>query len=161
MVTGYRLQWPLLVKDKEENVIMKGTSSWILLNIFEKKPVVPSKLFPGYPLEPQRALDDDFPSIQKIETPDTEKEFPVRRNDLDMNNHVNNSIYTAWILETGEDMNEGKKLKDITLNFRGEARYGQTVISQAEKTEKRGGIIHKLTCKETGRELTRAITIWE
>ena len=78
-----------------------------------------------------------------------------------MNNHVNNSIYTSWIIETGEDINEGKMLKDIILNFRGEARYGQTVVSQAEINQKGGGIIHKLSCKETGRELTRGITIWE
>jgi acyl-ACP thioesterase len=150
-----------LVTDKEENVIMKGTSSWILLNIFEKKPVVPSRLFPGYPLDTERALDDDFPSIKKIENPETEKEFAVRRSDLDMNNHVNNSIYTSWIIETGEDMNEGKKLKDITLNFRGEARYGHTVISLAERADEGSPIIHKLTCKDTGKELTRGITIWE
>jgi len=140
---------------------MKASSSWLLLNIFEKKPVVPSKIFPGYPLDPQRAIEDDFPSIQKVEHPEAEKEFQVRRNDLDMNNHVNNSIYTSWILETGEDINEGKKLKDISLNFRGETRYGQTVISQAETTGKEGIVIHKLKCKETDSELTRGITIWE
>lgn len=150
-----------LVKDNKENIIIKGTSSWILLNIAERKPVAPSLLFPEYPLLQERALDYEFPSIQEISRPDKEKEFPVRRNDLDMNEHVNNSIYTSWILETGEDMNEGKKLNDISLNFRGEARYGQKIISQAERNEKENIIIHKLICKDTEKELTRGITSWE
>jgi len=77
-----------------------------------------------------------------------------------MNYHVNNSIYTSWILESGEDMNEGRQLKDIVLNFRNETRYGETVISQAEKEKDSGRIIHKLICKESGKEVTRGITEW-
>lgn len=149
-----------LVTDNEGGIMIKGTSSWILLNIFERKPVVPSKLFPGYPLDHERALDDDFPSIKQVSSPEKVKEFPVRLNDLDMNKHVNNSVYSSFIMETGEDMSEGKRLKDITLNFRAEAYYGQTVTSLAEKNGS-DNIIHKLICKETGKELTRGITIWE
>ncbi|MFA5518673.1 MAG: acyl-ACP thioesterase domain-containing protein [Spirochaetota bacterium] len=150
-----------LVKDHKDNIIIKGTSSWILLNTAKREPVTPSRLFPDYPLIQERALEENFASIPKISRPDKEKEFSVRLNDLDMNRHVNNSIYASWILETGEDMNEGKKPVDISLNFRGETHYGQTVISQAERNEKENIIIHKLMCKDTGKELTRGTTSWE
>ncbi len=150
-----------LVKDNKDNIIMKGTSSWMLLNTSKRKAIAPSLLFPDYPLIQERALEEYFASIPEISRLDNEKEFPVRRNDLDMNRHVNNSIYASWILETGEDMNEGKKLIDISLNFRGETHYGQTVISQAERNEKENIIIHKLICKDTGKELTRGTTSWE
>jgi len=77
-----------------------------------------------------------------------------------MNYHVNNSIYTSWILEAGEDINEGKVLKDIVINFRGEVRYGESVVSHAIKDIENGKIIHSLICNESGKEVTRGITKW-
>ncbi len=77
-----------------------------------------------------------------------------------MNYHVNNSVYISWILETGEDINEGRALKDMSINFRGESRYGETVVSHAVNDKENKRIIHKLFSKETGKELTRAITEW-
>lgn len=148
-----------LITGEKDNVLMRATSSWMLINIRKREPVPPSDMFPGYPSNPERALDDSFASIPVIQEADYSKEFSVRRNDLDMNNHVNNSIYAAWMLETGEDMIEGRTLKDIVINFRGEARYGENVISRAVKEES-GKIIHKLVLKESGKEITRGMTEW-
>ena len=148
------------VTDESGKILVQATSSWILLNFIKKQPVAPSELFPDYPVNPERALEDGFLSIPEISAPQHEKEFFVRRSDLDMNNHVNNSIYCAWILESGEDLNEGKTLKDIVLNFKGETRYGGSVISQAVRDVEHGRIIHKLIGKESGKEITRGITEW-
>ncbi len=148
------------VTDENGNILLQATSSWMLLNIFKREPVRPSELFPGYPVNPERALYDSFTSVPEIAEAQSEKDFTVRRSDLDMNNHVNNSIYTSWIHEMGEDLNEGKTLKDIIMNFRGEARYKQTVTAQALNDLENGRVIHKLICKETGKEITRGITEW-
>ena len=148
------------VTDETGNILMQATSSWMLLNIIKREPVRPSEMFPGYPVNPERALYDSFTSVPELSEIQYEKEFTVRRSDLDMNNHVNNSIYTAWIHEMGEDLNEGKTLKDMILNFKGEARYRQSVIAQAVNDIVNGRIIHKLICKETGKEVTRGITEW-
>lgn len=154
------------ITDESGNTLIQSTSSWILLNFIKRESVRPSELFPGYPVNPERAIEDSFSSVPTISSlpdisePQYEKEFAVRRSDLDMNNHVNNSIYTSWILEAGEDLNEGRKLKDIVINFRGEVRYGENVISQAVTDKENGKIIHKLMCKESGREITRGITEW-
>jgi len=150
-----------VLMDEKRNVLVQATSSWILLNFIKKEAVSPSELFSGYPVNPERALDENFSSIPEISLPQHQKEFAVRRSDLDMNNHVNNSVYTAWILESGEDLNEGKELRDININFRGEARYGETVISQAFYDIENGRIIHRLTGKESGKEITRGITEWK
>jgi len=148
-----------LITDESANVLIKVTSSWMLLNFIKKITVSPAELYPNYPINPERAIDDKFLSIPEVSHSHYEKEFVVRKYDLDMNNHVNNSIYAACVIETGEDMNEGKILKDISLNFRGEARYGDTLISEAMNDNNR--IIHRLKSKNTGKDITRAITEWE
>ncbi len=149
-----------VIKDENGIILMQATSSWMLINYIKKEPVSPSELLPGYPINPERALLDNFSPIPEISEPQYKKEFVVRRSDLDMNNHVNNSIYSSWILEAGEDMNEGRELKDIILNFKGEARYGETVISLGEIDKESGRLIHKLVGKESGKEITRGITEW-
>jgi acyl-ACP thioesterase len=149
-----------VITDKSSDVLIKATSSWILFNFIKGITVNASELYTGYPTNPERAIDDDFSPIPQVLHSHYTKDFIVRRYDLDMNNHVNNSIYAACIIETGEDMSEGKKMKDISLNFKGEARYGDTIISEAMNAED-GKIIHRLKSKNTGKEITRAITEWE
>jgi len=149
-----------LITDEKENILMQATSSWALIDYMKRIPVRSSDFLPGYPINPERALDDSFPSVPEVASPDFEKEFSVRRCDLDMNKHVNNSIYTSWMLETGEDLNDGKTIKDISINFKKETRYGDRVISLAEHDPASGRLVHKLINKETGKELTRGITVW-
>jgi acyl-ACP thioesterase len=149
-----------LITDEKGNTLVQATSSWMLLNFIKKEAVIPSTMYPGYPVNPERALDDSFSSVPEISRSQYEKEFSVRRYDLDMNNHVNNSIYAAWIIEAGEDLNEKRALRDIVLNFKGEVRYGESVISQAVNDIENGRIIHRLICKDSGKEITRGITEW-
>jgi len=149
-----------IIKSESSDALIKVTSSWILLNFIKGTSVPPDELYPNYPINPERAIDDKFLPIPEVLHPHYEKEFVVRRYDLDMNIHVNNTIYAACVIEAGEDMSEGKKLKDISLNFKGEARYGDTIISEA-MNENDNRIIHRLKSKNTGKEITRAITEWE
>ena len=149
-----------LITDTSSNVLIRVTSSWILLNFIKKISVPANELYPNYPTNPERAIDDKFLPIPEVLHSHNNKEFVVRKYDLDMNNHVNNSIYAAYVIEAGEDMNEGKKLKDISLNFKGEVRYGDTIISEA-MNDNDGRMIHRLKSKNTGKEITRAITEWE
>ncbi|MCL2155110.1 MAG: thioesterase [Leptospirales bacterium] len=152
-----------IISDKSSNDLIRVTSSWILINFIKRVSVPATELYSDYPTNPERAIDDKFLPIPEVSHSHYEKEFVARKYDLDMNNHVNNSIYAACVIETGEDMNEGKKLKDISLNFKGEARYGDTIISEAmnDNNENNKRIIHRLKLKNTGKEITRAITEWE
>lgn len=148
-----------IVTNSAQNVIMRGTSSWLLLNFIKGEPVNSSERYAGYPTNPERAIEDNFESIPQSERHDYSKEFIVRRSDLDINNHVNNSYYIAWMLDTGEDMNEKMRPVDIAVNFRGEAKYGEAVISQVQRSGEGNTFIHRLV-SDSGKELTRGITKW-
>lgn len=148
-----------IITDKENNVIIRGTSSWLLLNFLKGEPANIAERYAGYPTNPERAIEENFESIPRPERPDYTMEFTVRRSDLDINNHVNNSYYVAWMLDTGEEMNEKMRPLDIAVTFSGEAKYGETVISQAQRTGDGNTLIHRLV-SGSGRELTRGITMW-
>jgi acyl-ACP thioesterase len=150
-----------IISNESSDILIRATSSWILLNFIKGITVFPTELYPDYPLNTERAIDDKFLSIPEVSNPHYTKEFVVRKFDLDMNNHANNSISAACVIETGEDMSEGRKLKDISLNFKGEARYGDTMISEAMNDPENKRIIHSLKSKNTGKEITKAITEWE
>lgn len=141
-------------------VLTRGTSSWVLLDFRNGRAVAPSSRHPDYPINPERALDDRFESIPVVSNPVYEKEFIVRRGDLDINNHVNNAYYIAWMVETGEDVIRHLDLSDISVSFKGEAKYGDTVISQVSGDGRDGRLVHRLSLKGSGRELTRGITEW-
>jgi len=64
-----------VITDQKGDLLMQATSSWILLNFIKKEPVRPSDLFPGYPVNPERGLDDNFSSIPEISVPEYQKEF--------------------------------------------------------------------------------------
>ncbi len=49
-----------LITDEKGELLMQATSSWILLNYKKKEPVKPSEMFPGYPVNPERAINDNF-----------------------------------------------------------------------------------------------------
>lgn len=149
-----------LLSDRSGAVLMRGTSSWVLLDFRNGRAVNPSSRYPDYPVKPERALDDCFESIPVAINPVYEKEFIVRRGDLDINNHVNNAYYIAWMVETGEDIIRHQDLSDISVSFKGEAKYGDTVISQVSEDGRSDRLIHRLSLKGSGRELTRGITQW-
>ncbi len=151
-----------LITDNNNNIMIKGTSSWLIINFIKGEHVKPSGRYPGYPVFPERAIDDSFSSIPVLKSCDYSKEFTVRRCDLDANNHVNNSFYISWMLETGEDLHEKLKPSDISVNFKGQAKYGDIVVSQAMLDNTiEGRLIHRLILKDSGKEITKGITDWK
>jgi acyl-ACP thioesterase len=56
--------------------------------------------------------------------------FLVRNSDLDMNNHVNNTKYAQWILDSlpVDTLRSGVNLHGYEVNFLAEARLGDEII---------------------------------
>ncbi len=79
-------------------LIGKALSYWILLDIESKRPVpMPGEIaelanhYPEPPLKPSR------PRLQKPESTAHQVNFQVLPSDLDLNGHVNNSVYIRWL----------------------------------------------------------------
>lgn len=63
--------------------------------------------------------------IQKV---DAEKQFQVRSSDLDMNQHVNNTVYLEWMLETLPETLQ-QCVFEVDIVFTKECLYGDNIRS--------------------------------
>jgi medium-chain acyl-[acyl-carrier-protein] hydrolase len=89
--------------------------------------------------------------------------FTVRRSDLDLADHVNNTSYVEWAIEAVPDeVWVGKDLTGLEIHFLSECHHGQTVLSRSQSVEHGGKteVRHQLIREEDGLEVARASSVW-
>jgi medium-chain acyl-[acyl-carrier-protein] hydrolase len=148
----------------EGELIGKAESIWFLINIEKRRPVRINKdiyKFYGVDFEDESILE-----IEDIEKPailNNEKIFNVRYSDIDTNQHVNNSKYIAWAIETVPmEIVTKYTLKNVKVTYEKETTYGETVSVFTEVINEDNIVVclHKVMDKE-GKELTLLKTVWE
>ena len=152
------------VTGPDGGTVLTATSSFMILDLNSKKPVRMDGLIPAEAVLEERALPDDFQSLPEVaETPDPVR-FPVRRQDLDFNRHVNNVVYIQWGLEAvPHDVLMSSRPSRIEISYKAEAFLGDTILSGVR--EEPGGegrtFLHRITRETEGVEIARMRTIWE
>ncbi len=150
------------IHDRKENLVALATSSWAVLDLATRRPVRLDSSLPFYPLDSRRAVEDDFVSLPRLEQIHRELPFRVRLMDMDLNRHVNNAVYAAWALEVvPAEVMEQCRLEELEIAFRGEARYGDSIISRCGVGVSDSNFLHQIVEKGEGRELTRLRTVWK
>ena len=143
-------------------VIARATSSWGLVDLDTKSMVsIASKLMDNPNIKPWVKRDDDleYRKIKPLERIDREKTFEARFDDLDVNQHVNNSNYVKWAFEVlNFDFRKTHKLKTLDMVFKKELKYAQTVVSQAQIDN--NTTLHILKNKDTNEELCAVLADW-
>jgi fatty acyl-ACP thioesterase A len=160
----------------------KATSQWIAFNLKTRRMGrIPSQVVEDFQL--QQWCDEpimgtgyeveklpDARDIGAIEG--SQCSVPVvhytRRSDLDMNGHVNNCIYTEWLLESvPQSYRDEYELKELIIEFKAECNFGDVIeaVCCEDTASKVGGSVflaHTLTKKsdEKQTEVVRARTIW-
>lgn len=112
---------------------VRSTSSWVVMNIAERRVVRPDFLSQIVSMDPQSTDHAIAEPADKIVMP-REAEITrigshlVRYSDIDYNQHANNVKYTVWAMDAlPEEMVNTKMVKELTINFNREARPGETV----------------------------------
>jgi len=149
--------------DAGGEVIARGTSSWMVIDLATKKPVRLDERLGDFPQDPARALADEFPSLPILSRTDFERTFFVRQGDLDWNRHANHVVYIEWAAEAAPpDIVTGFRPAEIEADYRGEARYGDVVHSRVEAAPAGAGpaFIHQVVREKDGMELARLRTVW-
>ena len=126
-----------LLKDDAGNVIIRASSQWALIDYARRRPVPLQKHFPKYSYRAERAIDADFAKMEIPEKIDAIYEYTVRFDDVDINHHVNNAVYSLWASESvAKDFRLGHIPHKIELNFKKEALYGEIVVVETTQKEK-------------------------
>ncbi len=119
--------------DKDGEVAVTGTSSWIIMDVDTRRAVRSDRLEGIIPAEPQnteKAVGELAPKI----VPPREGNFTiagtheVTYSDLDCNGHVNNVRYTVWAMDVLPlELVRGRQVRCITINFNREALPGEKI----------------------------------
>ncbi|KAB0664497.1 acyl-ACP thioesterase [Oryzomonas japonica] len=149
--------------DRHGACVARATTSWAVMNVTTRRPVRLEGNLPPYPLVPQRSIDDDFAPLPPFPVAaTTEMGFRVLRSDLDMNHHVNNTIYAGWALEAVPDAVAAGSLTELEIAFRAEVRHGDSIMSRCAVTDTGPATccLHQIASRRDGKELARLRTRW-
>jgi len=152
------------VLDESGAIVARATTAWVVLDLVRRRPVRIAELLRDYPLEPRRAIADDFPPLPLPLPSGRELSFTVRRSDLDMNRHVNNAVYVGWALESApQEVAESRGPVDVEVGYRAEALAGDTILARCvpEAPGPPGCFLHGISRDGDGRELARLRIRWD
>jgi medium-chain acyl-[acyl-carrier-protein] hydrolase len=141
-----------------------ATSRWAVVDLRARRLVRLPEFIRRSPV-PHRppALEREPSSLEPAEPAERERRFEVRRGDLDMVRHVNNTRYVEWALETVPDeVQERCRPSAFEIAFRREAVYGDTVVARTRRLASQGdpAFAHELRADGAGHELARATSVW-
>lgn len=149
-----------LIFDQKHNILVKATSSWMIIDLKTQKPIVMPEFMDEIRLpDRQRAINDSFPKMTLPKNPNLEQKFDVRLGDLDINQHVNNVKYIEWALESVPlDIWKAKILASLEISFRAETKHGERIIIQTEQNE--NIFLHRVISEDDQRDLAVLKSTW-
>jgi medium-chain acyl-[acyl-carrier-protein] hydrolase len=124
-------------------LLVEGSSAWIVLRTRDSRPVPPARYFPEGDLDGAYSIEitaGKLPLIADTDAVDLLRDarwHQVRPSDTDRNAHVNNARYAQWFLDEApgvlQPLMEERSQATLLLSFTAEARIGQefAVIANA------------------------------
>lgn len=110
--------------------LLRAVTSWFIVNTKDKSILNIMSEYPDFPKFEKREDDLTLQKLKSIDSTDNEKLFHVRYDDLDMNGHVNNTVYVTWAMEALDyDFRIQHKLKTLDIYFKHEVKYGDDILS--------------------------------
>jgi acyl-ACP thioesterase len=114
--------------DSKDEIICQGVSGWLLLSTENMRPQRADRLNIELPFNEGKFALTSFPDRLNgsAETPVFSKK--ILYNEIDVNNHVNNTRYLDWVMDCFEsEFYLTHELKNFTLEFLGEMHWGDEV----------------------------------
>ena len=137
-----------------------ASSQWALIDLNSKRPVSVAKNLPDYRLHEERMIDTRFPAIVFPVDVGTETRFPVRYEEIDLNNHVNNAVYPVWAAESvSHDFRLTHDIAEMEIAFKKPAVFDDE-IAVFTRTEDLT-TTHKIASAGDGKEFARVRILWK
>jgi len=152
------------LRDAADSLCMEGRSALVIIDTRRKRPV---RLKQALPPEQLTAVPDEgarFTDLPAVTHPQFEQLFSIRKQDLDFNGHVNNSVFIGWALENmpfggGEALMPG----EVEVNYLSDIEFGRTVKAQGQCTtsEPYPAFLYRIVDTRDNRETTRMRIAWK
>lgn len=122
-----------LIKDQQEKVLVRGMSSWLLVNSESKRILKPESVLPPELFDPTKKPIWQPGKIVASGEEIVSEVLRVRFSDLDLNYHVNNTSYIRWVENFLFD--QGIKPNSIAINYQAECLVDDLVVITIYKKE--------------------------
>lgn len=171
------------VYDQENRLIVSGGSAWSVMSFADRSLAqLPEDLIPAYPQSPRPCDPFGCRVIPRIREEHTATaRLRVRKDDLDINGHVNNTRYLAWIMEplppasaVRRHWEEPPTPRLVDVTFRAECFPQEELECLSSPSELPPGIddrifghpapcarLHSIRKLSSGSEVCRALTLWD
>ncbi len=134
--------------------ILRAVTSWFLVDLNNKSVINIQKEYPDFLQFEKRENDLELRKLKPIEASDSEKLFHVRYDDLDLNGHVNNTVYITWAMEALDyEFRSKHKLKTLDIYFKHEVKYGEDILSLVKIYKEEKTTEHLIKNAKTGEEV--------
>jgi len=127
----YEFHRDFLIKDKQNNVIVRAASVWVLLDKatreLKKAGIISADNYPQ--LLTERAIDGPLKKLRPDGKPEISYKRVIGCSDIDVNGHLNNSKYVDFIMDcfTMKDIRQ-YQVRSIQVSYINEALAGDTII---------------------------------
>lgn len=152
-----------LLRNAAGEVIIKGTSAWLLLDVETKRLTDLSRLGLELPVFPEERAIKEYPgkfNFSLNESAITNRK--VLYSDIDLNKHVNNSRYIEFILDCyNYEEHEKGHVKSVTIAYKGETHFmDELVISRASLSENESSDFIKAIRESDDKEIFNCLIQW-
>ncbi len=162
---GHAAPREFVIVDAENRTIALARGIFILLDRATNRPVPPADHIPGYPVACETVFADDLEPLPDISSPEASTLIHVRRDDLDLNRHVNNTRFLTFAMESVPGPIARSHVPDlIEISFNKPARYGDAFRSLIQRHPLHGDqpeFIHQLVGVPKPVEYCRLTTRWK
>jgi len=143
--------------------ILRATSAWALMNMETRRPARLDPHLPVFTSHPERMVEDGFTPLPPAGPDAGRVRYRAQAGDIDLNDHVNNTVYLDWALRAAPAAASSWKPLSLEAAFLGEARLGDEILCLTEHLRRDGGaaLLQSLLDAASGRELTRLRTDWQ
>ncbi|MEM7654839.1 MAG: acyl-ACP thioesterase domain-containing protein [Bacteroidota bacterium] len=152
------------VYDAEGTLIAQATTTWLVLDFEERKMVSVPQDLGDILLTPEEKPPLER-SRGKMSLPDPKHAgtlIPVQFHDLDINQHVNNSRYIRWLLESqAKQLLAGKQVRLLEFQLRAECLLGNQLRSVADWDPEQQAYRHAIWRVADGKIISQGRSVWE
>ena len=105
------------IRDANGKLKLRAISQWVLIDLHTRRPVRITDFLPDWQGLPERVWDREFDKGPDF-IPTRSHVMACRFDDIDVNQHINNAVYTVWATESvGFEYRNAHKLRGIDIYF--------------------------------------------
>lgn len=152
------------IVDADGTLQISALGIWVMVKAANSKPVRLSPHMPPRLMEQTAPAPDLWSHGPEPPAWNHQKRFHIRMHDLDLNQHVNNTVYVAWALEALPKSWLCRRIpQSLMISFLKEAFYPDAVVSKAAVAELSDTIktVHAIFHETSGEKLAVLTLTWK